>query len=151
MALSANKVIETKVPPQREKLKVVDGAVTIYKGALLAYESGNIGYVQPGTDALTVEFAGIATENVTKAAADNASDGTFEVEVIPRGSGEWIKATFNSAITIANEGDGAYIVDDDTVDIAGDVTNTTGGFVGIIRKYIDTTHAWVQLTQHPIL
>ena len=100
MALSQDQIVETKVQPQRATLKVVDGAITIFAGALLAYEAGNIGYVNLASDALTEEFAGIALENKTLTAALNTADGTYDVEVIPRGSGEWVKLTVSSTITI---------------------------------------------------
>ena len=150
--LTDNQIIETKVAPQRIKLKVVDGVITIYKGALLAYEGGNIGYVQLAADELNSEFAGIAMENKTLTAALNASDGDYDVEVIPRGSGEYVKLPVSSTITIANEGDPVYMDDDGAVDIAsGIVSSVTGGLVGIIRQFVSANVAWIQLTQHPIL
>jgi hypothetical protein len=150
MALSANKDVQRKSQPVTTKLKVVNGDVHIYKGALVMYESGNIGYVMAGGDALTREFAGIALEELNVAAADNVSDGTYEVEVLTRGCGEWVLMNMAVNITIANEGDPVYVETDDTVGISG-VTNTTGGFVGIIRQFVSTTTAWVQLCQSPIL
>lgn len=147
MSLSANKLIQTKAQPVITKLKVVDGLVHIYKGALLNYESGNIGYVQPATDALTNEFAGIALDELSVAAADNTADGTYEIEVLTRGCGQWFLADVTSTITIANEGDPVYVDTDDKVDLAAGVTNTTGGFVGIIRQFVSANKAWVQLCQ----
>jgi len=149
MALSANQVVNTKVQPARLKLKVVNGAIHIYRGAILGYESGNIGYVDLGADTLTDEFAGIAMDELNVAAADNATDGTYDIEVIPRGSGELVKLTVTSTITIANEGDAVYMDGDDKVDISSGITNTTGGLVGIIRQFVDGNTAWVQLIQHP--
>lgn len=152
MSLSANVKLRSKLPPQRHKVKIVDGAIHIYEGALLAYEAGNIGYAKLAADELTSEFCGISTEEVNLAAADNTTNGTFEVEVIPRGSGEWVELNVRSNITIANEGDPVYMDGDDYVDIAsGIVSSVTGGLVGIIREFISTNKAWVQLTQHPIL
>lgn len=148
MSLSANVVIEKKQQPFITKLKVVNGAVHIYKGALLVYESGNIGYVMPGVDALTHEFAGIAMEELDVAAADNVTDGTFEIEVLTRGCGEVVKLNHSVSITIANEGDAVYLEDDQYANISG-VTNITGGLVGIIRQFVSTSSSWVQLVQHP--
>ena len=144
-ALTDNQIVETKVAPQRVKLQVVDGVIRIYKGAFLNYEAANIGYVKLGSDTLSEEFAGVALEEKNLAAADNTADGTFDVLVVPRGSGEWIKANVSSTITIANEGDEVYVDDDGAVDIASGITNTTGGLVGYIRKYISANSAWVQL------
>lgn len=151
MSLSANKLIEKKAQPVITKLKAVDGLLHIYKGALLTYESGNIGYVQPGTDTLTEEFAGIAMEELDVAAADNTADGTYDIEVLTRGCGQWFLADVTSTITIANEGDPVYVDTDDKVDIASGITNTTGGFVGIIRQYVSANKAWVQLCQSSAL
>jgi len=153
MALSDNAIVETKPAPQRHELEIVDGVIRIYKGAILSYEDGNIGYVELGADAIPgqPEFAGIALEEKNLAAADNLSDGANTVEVIPRGSGEWVKLTITSTITIANVGDPVYVDGDDAVDLVAGITNITGGFVGIIREYLTANSAWVQLTQHPIL
>ncbi len=146
-ALTDNTIIEQKRSPVRATLKIVDGLIRIYKGALLSYEKGNIGYVELGSDPITVggEFAGIALEEKNLAAADNASDGDFDVEVITRGSGDWVKLPVTSTITITNEGDSVYVDDDGAVDIASGITNTTGGFVGIIRQYINANSAWIHL------
>ena len=150
MALSANKLVQKKAMPAIQKLKVVDGAVHIYKGGHVMYETGNIGYIMTGADVLTGEYAGIALEELEKAAADNTADGTFEIDVLMRGCGELVLMDMSATITIANEGDPVYLETDDTVGISG-VTNTTGGLVGIIRQYVSGTKAWVQMVQHPTL
>lgn len=150
MALSANRKLQRKAQPAIKKLKCVNGELHIYEGALLNYEASNIGYVMPGTDTLSQEFAGIALEEVNVAAADNTADGTFSVEVLPRGCGEEVLLDMSVGITIANEGDAVYLENDGQVGISG-VTNTTGGFVGIIRQFVSNTQAWVQLTQHPTM
>lgn len=151
MALSANKVIQRKSAPTPKKLKCVNGALHIYVGANLNYEASNIGYVMPATDVLNAEFAGIALEELNVAAADNTTDGTFEVLVLPRGCGEEILMDITSTITIANEGDPVYADTDEYVDISTGITNTTGGLVGIIRQFVSSNKAWVQMVQHPTL
>jgi ABC-type uncharacterized transport system ATPase subunit len=151
MSLSANKVIRRKSAPTPKKLKVVDGAVHIHVGANLNYEASNIGYVMPATDVLNAEFAGIALEELNVAAADNTSDGTYEVLVLPRGAGDEVLMDVHDTITIANEGDPVYVYDDDDVGLSASVTNTTGGLVGIIRQFVSANKAWVQLVQHPTL
>ena len=150
MALSANVILEVKEQPVEEELKVVDGAIHIFQGALLNYEASNIGYVQLGSNTLSQEFAGIAIEEKNIAAADNASDGTYVIKVISRNSGRWVKLTLESTISIANEGDVVYVQDDDAVDLAANLgvdVNTTGGAVGTIRRFISANLAWVQLDQ----
>lgn len=155
MNLSANKVIHKKPSPTIKKLKVVDGAIHIYKGANLSYEAGNIGYVQLSVDNFAnknSEFAGIALEELDVAAADNTADGTFEIEVLGRGNGEEILMDITSTITIANEGDPVYVDTDEYVDIASGITHSvTTGMVGIIRQFVSGNKAWVQMTQHPTL
>ncbi len=152
MALSANKERQIKKSPARIRLLVDDGLVHIYKGALLMYKAGDIGYVVPAADELTSEFAGIATEELSVAAADNTTHGTYTIEVIPRGSGELVEMDITGNITVANEGDPVYMDHDGACDLAAGVVHTvTNGLVGIIRQFISTNKAWVQLTQHPIL
>lgn len=151
MALIANKVIKRKPAPTIKKLKCVDGALRIFKGANLNYEASNIGYVMPATDVLGAEFAGIALEELNVAAADNTADGTFEIQVLPRGCGEEVLMDITSNITIANEGDAVYADTDEKVDISSGILNTTGGLVGIIRQFVSTNKAWVQMVQHPNL
>ena len=151
MALSANANIQRIVTPAVLKKKIVDGAIHIYRGALLNYEAANIGYVKLGSDTLSEEFAGIALEEVNLAAADNTADGTYKVEVSPRGNGDLFLLPVTSNITIANEGDPVYVDGDSAVDIASGIVNTTNGFVGIIREFVSTNSAWVQMTQHPTL
>ena len=151
MSLSANKIIQKKTQPAIKKLKCVDGLLHIYKGAHLVYESGNIGYVQPATDALTHEYVGIALEELSVSAAANSADGTFEIEVLPRGCGEEVLMDITGSITIANEGDAVYADTDDKVDISSGTLNTTGGLVGIIRQFVSTNKAWVQMVEHPNL
>jgi len=154
-ALTDNVIIETKKSPVSTKLKVVDGLIRIFKGALLEYELSNIGYVQPATADIArenqPEFAGISLDELDKSAALNTTDGTFSVAVMTRGVGDWIKLPVVSTITIANEGDPVYMDGDASVDIASGILNTTGGLVGIIRQFIGANSAWIQLTQHPIL
>jgi hypothetical protein len=147
MALSANKKIVRKAQPAVTKLQCVDGLLHIYKGALLNYEASNIGYVMPATNTNGQEFAGIALEELSVSAADNSADGTYEIEVLPRGCGEEVLIDFGE--TIANEGDGVYAISDDTVKLTASSVNTTGGMVGIIRQFVSTTKAWVQMVQHP--
>lgn len=151
MVLTANKIVQKKAQPFETKLKCVDGALQIYKGGHVMYEAGNMGYVMTGADTASAEYAGIALEEITKAAADNTADGTFEVLVLMRGNGDLVLMDTTTTITIANEGDAVYLDNDDTVDTAAGVVNTTGGLVGIIRQYVSANKAWVQMVAHPTL
>lgn len=149
MSLSANKIIQTKQSPARLRLKVVDGLIHIYKGALLNYEASNIGYAKPGSDTHGEEFAGIAVDELSVAAAANTADGTYEIDVIPKGSGELVLMDITSTITIANEGDVVFADGDDKVDLVAGVVNNTLGQVGIIRQFVSANKAWVQLVGKP--
>lgn len=146
MALSANANLKTQHSPMVKKSKVVDGAIHVYRNALLNYEAGNIGYVKLGSDTPLEEFAGIATEEVDLTAALNTADGTYKVEHWSRGCGRVFLLPVRSTISIANEGDKVYVDGDDYVDIASGIVNTTNGFVGVIREYISANSAYVQLT-----
>ena len=109
MALSANEIIKRKQQPCITKLQCVDGALHIYKGALVMYEASNIGYVMVGADSSNTqpEFAGIALEELDVAAADNTADGTYEIEVLPRGCGEEVPRVDGCAGSDIDEGDDA--------------------------------------------
>jgi hypothetical protein len=80
---------------------------------------------------------GVATQR-----ADNTSGAVGAISVPVRRRG-LVKATLATAITIANVGDNVFLVDDESVDLTGNVTN--GIFCGIIAQYIDTTHAWIDI------
>lgn len=150
MALSANKILRHKESPAVLRLKLVDGLIHVFKGALLNYEAGNIGFVKLGSDTSGEEFAGIAVEEKDLAAADNATNGANDIEVWSRGCGRLVELDFTADITIANEGDGVYVDGDDKVDLAANVANSiTGGFVGILRQFVSARKGWVQLTPNP--
>ena len=51
--------------------------------------------------------------------------------------------TLATAISIANVGDNVFLVDDESVDVAGNTTHDI--FCGIIAQYIDTTHAMIDI------
>lgn len=146
MALSANVNLRVAQSPYVNRKSVVDGAIHIYRGAILNHEAGNVGNVKLGSDTLLEEFAGIALEEWNIAAGDNTADGTYKVECYDRGCGLLFELTITSNITVANIGDKVYVDGDDKVDLSSGILNTTGGFVGIIREFISTNKALVQLT-----
>ena len=133
MALSADKTTEYM---EGVDLSIpVDDGDKIYAGAIVCVNAA--GYAVVGADTAGQIFMGIAREQ-----ADNSSgaDGAINVTVRRRGL---FKMKLATAITIANVGDNVFIADDESVDLAGNVTNDI--FVGIIASYIDTTHAWVDI------
>ena len=132
-ALSADKQLELK--DGVELPAPVYRAVKIYGGALVSVNA--TGYLVPGSDTAGQIFHGIARER-----KDNTlgSDGDLTCRVLRRGL---VKCILNTAITQANVGDNVFLVDDQTVDLAGNCTNDI--FCGIIAEYIDTTHAWIDI------
>lgn len=133
LALAADK--KTEYTEGFEVSIPVDDADHIYAGAMVCVNAA--GYAVVGGDTAGLIFMGIAREE-----ADNSLglDGAINVLLRRRGL---FKMTFQTAISIANMGDNVFIYDDEKVDVAGNVTNDI--FVGIIAKYIDTTHAWVDI------
>lgn len=131
--LAADKAIEYT---QGEELGYpVINADIIYGGAFVSVNAA--GYAVPGADTAGQIFVGVAVER-----KDNSSGaaGALTVNVKRRGL---FKATLGTAITQANVGDNVFLVDDQTVDLAGNCTNDI--FCGIIAGYIDTTHAWIDI------
>ena len=113
----------------------VINADIIYGGAWTCVNAA--GYALPGADTAGLIFMGIAT-----ARADNSAGALGAIKVPLRRRG-LIKAKLATAITISNVGDNVFLVDDESVDLAGNVTNDI--FCGIIAEYIDTTHAMIDI------
>lgn len=113
----------------------VDDADVIYAGAFVSVNAD--GYLVDGADESGQIFMGVSLEQ-----KDNSegSDGDLTCQIRRRGV---VKALFDTAISQANVGDNAYLVDDQTVDVVGNVTYAI--FCGIIAEYIDTTHAWIDI------
>ena len=113
----------------------VINADIIYGGAFVCVNAA--GYALPGSDTAGLIFAGIAREMV-----DNSLGQAGDRDVLLRRRG-LVKATFATAITIANVGDNVFLVDDESVDVTANVTNHI--FCGILAKVIDATHGWVDI------
>ena len=111
------------------------GSEKVFGGALCCVNAA--GYALEGSDTSGLIFQGIATEQVDNS---NGSNGDLDITLRRRGL---IKAIMGTAITIANVGDNVFLVDDQTVDLTGNVSNNI--FCGIIAGYIDTTHAWIDI------
>lgn len=143
MALSSNEVITYEENFLKTKRGIVDGAIHIYKSALLNYEAANIGYVKLADDVASEEFAGIALEEKDLAAADNTSDGTYDTEIYAKGCNKVFLLKVDSGCTIANIGDTVYAKADDVVDLVAGVSNNVE--VGTIVDIYSSTHAWVKI------
>lgn len=144
MSLTGNRRLQRRVAPHREEVEIVNGAIEIFQGAILNFEAGNIGFAKLGSDTASEEFAGIVDDQgyLLQTAAVTA-DGTNKVKVILPGSGELVRLPFTSSISRANIGDTVYVVDDEEVGLAGDVSNSVR--VGTLRAVDDATWGWVQL------
>lgn len=118
--------------------EMVDGALAIYLGALVNYEAANIGYAKVASDTSNEEFAGIAAEQLTVAAADNTADGTYELKIYAKGSGKVFKLPYTGTVTRANIGDTVYVYDDQYVGLTGSVSNNVevGTIVDIEGDYV---------------
>lgn len=132
-ALTEDKQIE--IQDGVEKDFPMAASEKIFGGALSCVNAA--GYALEGSDTAGLIFQGIATNQ-----ADNSSGSNGDISVVLRRRG-LVKVIMDTAITIANIGDNVFLVDDQTVDLVANVTNTI--FCGIIAGYIDTTHAWIDI------
>ena len=133
MALSADKKSEFK-----EGVELpfsVYQATKIYAGAFVCVNAA--GYMVPGADTSGLIFQGISREYVDNSLGQS---GDLAGRVLRRGL---VKVKLGHTITIANIGDDVFLVDDETVDLAANVTYAI--FCGVIAGFIDSTHAWIDI------
>lgn len=133
MTLAADKALEYTEGVELD-FPVINADI-IYAGSFVCVNAA--GYALPGSDTAGLIFEGVAVNR-----ADNALGSAGDITVTLRRRG-LIKATLATAITQANVGDNVFLVDDESVDLAGNTTNDI--FCGIIAKYIDTTHAMIDI------
>lgn len=131
--LSEDKQIELQDGVE-EDFPVADGE-KIFAGALACVNAA--GYCLEGSDTSGLIFQGIAMSQ-----QDNTDGSNGDLNIVLRRRG-LIKCILDTAITQANVGDNVFLVDDQTVDLTANVTHNI--FCGIIAKYIDTTHAWIDI------
>jgi len=113
----------------------VAASTTIYGGSLVAVDAN--GYLNPGADTAGLIFEGVAMEQ-----ADNSSGSAGDLSCTVRRRGLFL-VTLGTAITQANVGDNVFLVDDQTVDLAANVTNAI--FCGVIAKYVSSTTAYIDI------
>lgn len=111
-------------------------STTLYLGALVMTNSS--GYAIPGADTASSVFQGVNLHGQV----DNSSGSSGDETVTVTRTGVF-RMDFNTSISQSNVGDEAYLVDDQTVDLAGDTSNDI--MVGVIVKYIDSDEAWVDI------
>ncbi len=123
--------------PHKYKERKVDmsvkGSTKIYMGAIVCAEAG--GYAVPGSDTAALTVMGRAEEQV-----DNTT-GADGAKVIPVAKGVFKYANAGT-ITIANVGDNATVVDDQTVGLAAGTTNDV--VAGRIEQ-VESDGVWVAI------
>lgn len=108
----------------------------IYQGALVCLNAA--GYATPGAVATTLKADGLALSTVDNSAGGNGAK-TVEVE---RGTFRFGNSTSTDAITIADIGATAYIVDDQTVaKTNGSATRSAAGTI----VDVDAVGVWVKI------
>lgn len=112
----------------------VKGATTIFAGALVCLDAS--GRLVPGSTAVGLIARGRAEERVANAGADGAKSCR-----VRKGQFRWINSAAGDAITRAEIGDPAYIVDDQTV--AKTNGGSTRSVAGTIRD-VDAQGVWVE-------
>jgi len=110
-------------------------STTIYAGALVCVNAG--GYAVNGADTAGLIFMGVAREYV-----DNSAGASGDKTVTVRRRGLF-RMTLGHNISVANIGDNVFLVDNQTVDLAANVTNAI--FCGNIAGYISATEAWIDI------
>lgn len=113
----------------------VGASQEIFSGGFVCVNAD--GYLVPGADTATLIFHGVSREYVDNSSGSN---GDLNCKVRRRGL---VKALMGTVITQANVGDNVFLVDDQTVDLVGNVSNNI--LCGIIAGYINTTHAWIDI------
>lgn len=114
----------------------VKASAVIYKGALLV-DKGT-GYAEPGVDAASTTFLGVAAESVSNA---GGSDGDLSVRVFKTGTFKYAKLGGASQSDLATT---ALITDDATV--AASTTNSVQA--GTIVSVIDSGYVKVRIDSH---
>jgi hypothetical protein len=113
----------------------VKGATKIFAGALVCLDAA--GWAVPGATAATLKTVGRAESRFDNSAGANGD----VIANVRRGTFRWGNSAAGDAITRADIGKPAYVVDDQTV------AKTDGGgtrsVAGIIRN-VDAQGAWVE-------
>ena len=117
-----------------EKGYPMAAATTIYGGSLVMANAS--GYAVPGADTASCVFLGVAKERY-----DNSDGLASAVTAIVKRHGCFIFACTGMAIT--DVGKAVYLVDDQTVGLAGTTTNDI--FCGVISRYISATSVEVDI------
>jgi hypothetical protein len=127
---------DTRKKPGQLGVGPVAATTLLYGGAVNCFNAA--GYLVPGADTAGLIFAGIGTGRFDNTLGQNGSlNGVYDREGLHM-------MNLATAITQANVGDQVYLVDDQTVDLAANVTNLI--FCGVIAEFITTTLAYIDIT-----
>ncbi|NLT22604.1 MAG: hypothetical protein GXX82_06120 [Syntrophorhabdus sp.] len=113
----------------------VDGGSKIFAGANACFNTA--GFLVPGGDTSGLIYAGVSRSSI-----DNSLGQDGDELAVIRRRGLFLME-FATEISQANVGDNVFLVDDQLVDLAGNVTYDI--FCGIIAQFVDTTHAFVDI------
>lgn len=146
MALSKHNDTEAREQTAFEHL--VKGSTTIYGGSLVVAAAD--GFAKPGLTATGLVVLGMASQTVVNAGADGAAKVLVEGPVAPNGKRRLFRfknATAGDALTQAEIGRDAYILDDETF-----TKTATGRSVGGKLREIEkdaagtaTGYVWIEL------
>jgi hypothetical protein len=115
---------------------LVASAKKIYGGALVAFNAA--GYITPGDDAANLIFAGVAKDRY-----DNSDGSNGDIKAVFEREGLHL-VNLETALAQANIGDQVYLVDDQTVDLAANVTHNI--FCGVLVELVTTTLGYIDIT-----
>ncbi|MBD3728755.1 MAG: hypothetical protein IE933_03535 [Sphingomonadales bacterium] len=130
---------ESRLTPKRDGRRYSRGAaagVKIFAGAIVALSAA--GFATPGATAVGLTADGIAVDDVDNT---NGANGALQVEV-EKGTFRFANSAAGDAITAAEIGDTAYIVDDQTV------AKTDGGATRSVAGKIvdvDAQGVWIEI------
>jgi len=115
------------------RLLPLAAGVTIYQGAQVVLNAG--GWAEPGVSAAGLVAVGRAKTTVSNVGGANGA----AYVVVERGTFLWANDATNP-VTLANVGQSAYVLDDQTVSILG----TSRSLAGIVFQ-VDASGVWVTI------
>ncbi len=127
-----------RATPYRDGIEIefpVASNAKIYAGSLVC--ANTTGYAVPAADTAGLRFVGVAMQQ-----ADNTGGANGAMTVRLRRVGVFLFDAAN--LTQAMVGTSMYVVDDHT--IANSSGTTNGIRTGIMVKFVDVTHGWVDIS-----
>lgn len=139
-ALSADTARKERNPELKRLMDYpVAAATTIYAGSMVCLDAS--GNAVKAADTAAYVFVGIAEAQVANTvAAGFGTAGDLRVTVASGHDVLMTQTTSAFAATDVNK-TMTYVLDDDTVDVAGTTTNDVE--VGVVKQYVSTTQIWV--------